>query len=85
MLGVRSTLPSRPASREFEKLLRIVEILEFDYDLKKDYTWLILVYTDQEFVHTMFAHGETQYSSMEIFSTNRVAFITAIVSGALNN
>ncbi len=43
---------------------------------------MILAYTDQEFVHTMFAHGETQYFSMELLSTNRVVFITAIVSGA---
>ncbi len=52
---------------------------------KKVYTWLILVYTDQEFVHTMFAHGETHKCSMERLSINGVVFLTAIVPGALNN
>jgi hypothetical protein len=30
LLGVRSTLPLRPVSRDFEKLLQIVEILQFE-------------------------------------------------------
>jgi hypothetical protein len=86
VLGVKSTAPLRPASRDLENLLRIVEILEFDYGFKSlVYTWLILVYTDQEFVHTMSAHGEIQYCSMKLLSTNSVVFNTAIVFGALNN
>ena len=85
MLGVISTLALEQEPRDLENLLQIVEISEFDYGLKKVCTWLILVYTDQEFVHTMFAHGETHKCSMDLVSIIRVVFLTAIVPGALNN
>jgi hypothetical protein len=52
---------------------------------KKVYTWLTLVYKDQIVVYSLFAHGETQNCNMELLPKNRVVFITAIVSGALNN
>jgi hypothetical protein len=40
---------------------------------------------DPTFGYTLFAHGETQYCNMELLSKYRVVFITAIVSGALDN